>query len=387
MSQEPQFRVRYWGVTGTLARTLLPSEITDKLAAAIRRLLDEQVLEEIVRSRADLPTIRKYLESSLPVHLRSSYLGNSTCIEIATPGELIVVDCGTGFRDLGYDLERRWNAPGFTGSRHADIVFTHPHIDHIAAIPFVGSFYDPRNHFTIWGTQAMLDSLDAIFLDRSPLARVYVPTGYNEMSGIKQLRAVQPGDDFFIGETRLGTFSLNHPGGCLAYRLERGGHRVVIATDHEHQEIPDRRLADFARGADLLYTDAQYLDGGVFRPGCHRRRRCAIACRLGAFNRRCRGGDGRRSGRATVAPGPSRTTSKRFGTAPHRMPRRAIASRATSRRRQAGRRLSRATGARRFDVVDLRAPHKTAGDCPLFAESAEQNGDYRLLSSGFVRGS
>ncbi len=259
MSQEPQFRVRYWGVTGTLARTLLPSEITDKLAAAIRRLLDEQVLEEIVRSRADLPTIRKYLESSLPVHLRSSYLGNSTCIEIETPGELIVVDCGTGFRDLGYALERRWNAPGFTGNRHADIIFTHPHIDHIAAIPFVGSFYDPRNHFTIWGTQAMLDSLDAIFLDRSPLARVYVPTGYNEMSGIKQLRAVQPGEDFFIGETRLGTFSLNHPGGCVAYRLERGGRRVVIATDHEHQEIPDRRLADFARGADLLYTDAQYL--------------------------------------------------------------------------------------------------------------------------------
>ena len=100
---------------------------------------------EIVRSRADLPTIRRYLESSLPVHLRASYLGNSTCIEIETPGELIVVDCGTGFRDLGYDLERRWNTPGFAGSRQADILITHPHIDHIAAIPFVGSFYDPRN--------------------------------------------------------------------------------------------------------------------------------------------------------------------------------------------------------------------------------------------------
>jgi phosphoribosyl 1,2-cyclic phosphodiesterase len=258
-TQEPQFRVRYWGVTGTLARPLLPSEITDKLAAAIRRLLDEQVLDEIVRSRADLPTIRRYLEASLPVHLRASYLGNSTCIEITTPGELIVVDCGTGFRDLGYELERRWNAPDFAGSREADIIVTHPHIDHIAAIPFVGSFYDPRNHFTIWAPQAVLDRLDAIFRDRSPLARVYVPTGYTEMSGIKQFRAVHPENDFSIGETRIRTFPLNHPGGCVAYRLERNGRRVVIATDHEHQEIPDRRLADFARGADLLYADAQYL--------------------------------------------------------------------------------------------------------------------------------
>ena len=57
-----QFRVRYWGVTGTLARSLLPGEIADKLAAAIRRLLEDQVLDEIVRSRADLPTIRRYLE-------------------------------------------------------------------------------------------------------------------------------------------------------------------------------------------------------------------------------------------------------------------------------------------------------------------------------------
>ena len=259
MDQDQQFRVRYWGVTGTLARTLLPGDITDKLAAAIRRLLDDQVLDEIVRSRADLPTIRKYIDSSLPVHLRSSYLGNSTCIEIETPGELIVVDCGTGFRDLGYDLERRWKAPSFAGHRRADIVITHPHIDHIAAIPFVGSFYDPRNHFTIWAPQSVLDSLDAIFRDRSPLARVYVPTGYAEMSGIKQLRALQPGEEFSIGQTRIGTYSLNHPGGCVAYRLERNGRRVVVATDHEHQTIPDQGLANFARRADLLYADAQYL--------------------------------------------------------------------------------------------------------------------------------
>ena len=52
---------------------------------------------------------------------------------------------------------------------------------------------------------------------------------------------------------------MNHPGGCVAYRLERGDRHVVVATDHEHREIPDRSLADFARRADLLYADAQYL--------------------------------------------------------------------------------------------------------------------------------
>ncbi len=127
------------------------------------------------------------------------------------------------------------------------------------AIPFVESFYDPRNHFTIWAPQAVLDSLDMVFSEPSPSSRVYVPTGYAEMSGIKEFRAIEPGIDFEIGQTRLRSFALNHPGGSVAYRLDRSGRRAVIATDHEHQEIPDRRLADFARDADLLYADAQYL--------------------------------------------------------------------------------------------------------------------------------
>ncbi len=35
----------------------------------------------------------------------------------------------------------------------------------------------------------------------------------------------------------------------------------------------------------------------------------------------------------------------------------------------------------------VRATHKTAGDCPHFAKSAEQNGDCPLLRGGFVSGS
>jgi ribonuclease BN (tRNA processing enzyme) len=32
-----------------------------------------------------------------------------------------------------------------------------------------------------------------------------------------------------------------------------------VATDHEHLEVPDRALVQFAEAADLLYLDGQYL--------------------------------------------------------------------------------------------------------------------------------
>ncbi len=78
------------------------------------------------------------------------------------------------------------------------------------------------------------------------------------MKALEDFRPIQPGADFHIGATRISTYALCHPGGCLAYRLENAGHVYVFATDHEHVEVPDRGLAAFARGADVLYTEGQY---------------------------------------------------------------------------------------------------------------------------------
>jgi phosphoribosyl 1,2-cyclic phosphodiesterase len=238
---------------------LSPGEVSDKLALAIQQLLDDEVLGDMVRSRTDLATIRRHLESRLPLYLRSTYGGNSTCVEVETPDELIVLDCGSGFRELGRELNRRWNHPEFRGRREAHILLTHPHIDHIGAIPFVDPLYDPSNHFTLWAPQVVLDSLESLFGEQSNLSRIYVPTNYAEMSGIKEFRTVVPGQSFSVGQTNVTTYGLTHPGGCVAYRLERGGRKMVFATDHEQLDVPDQGLADFARDADLLYSDAQYL--------------------------------------------------------------------------------------------------------------------------------
>jgi phosphoribosyl 1,2-cyclic phosphodiesterase len=268
MSSNPSafsLRLRYWGVTGTLPRTALPETVAAKIAEAVDTLLATGLLKDWVNERPDRATIERTLEAELPFHLRSTYYGNTTCIEIETPGELIVVDGGSGFRDLGYDLERRWADPKYAGPRRVDVVFTHPHLDHIFGLPYVESLYNPQNHFAFWAPQSVLEALEAALGPKSPLTRIYSPTNYADMAAIKEFHAIRNGEEFCLGETRVRTHSLNHPGGSLAYRFDHPGERgvstprsIVIATDHEHQEIPDRALGDFARDADLLYADAQY---------------------------------------------------------------------------------------------------------------------------------
>src|SRR5262245_23871919 len=272
MTVNTAFVITYWGATGSLTTPLRPGVVTDKLASAVHRLLRSGALKEL----GENPTasaVRQCLERHLPFHLRSSYGGNTSCVEIQAPDALMVIDAGSGFRELGIELNRRWNRPGYYGDRRAHVLFTHAHMDHTYGTAFMDPYYDPRNDFTLWGTRRTLDSLRAVLDPSSPLRGIYFPPTFDLMAAIRALREVQEGATFAIGSTTVRTFALNHPGGSLAYRFERDGKAVVFASDHEPTEVPDRQLAEFARGADVLYLDAQYLDGeyqGKVSIGCDR---------------------------------------------------------------------------------------------------------------------
>lgn len=258
MSSETAFSITYWGVTGTLTAPLRPLEVTDKLVAAIERLVARGLLADL-RVGIDLEaTIRQRVERELPFHLRSGYGGNTTCVEVRTPDALLILDCGSGFRELGVSLAARWRGKPQGEQRTAHVLVTHPHIDHICGTPYFVPYYDPSNHFTIWGSPNVLHHLGLLFDPESEMSRRYFPPTYDQMKALEDFRPIQPGSAFQIGSTQIRTHSLTHPGGCMGYRLENAGRVFVFATDHEQVETPDRGLVEFARGADLLYTEGQY---------------------------------------------------------------------------------------------------------------------------------
>jgi phosphoribosyl 1,2-cyclic phosphodiesterase len=259
MPSDPVFTITYWGVTGTQSAPLRPAEVTGKLVQALRQLIEKGALANL-RPGPDLDDVLQCtVERELPFHLRSTFGGNTTCVEVQTPDAHLIFDCGSGFRELGIDLEARWNQAGAAARREAHVLVSHPHMDHTFATPYFGPYYNPANSFIVWGPQVVLDSLAAVLNPLSRLSQLYFPPTYEQMKAIKAFQPIEAGADFHIGSTRITTFALHHPGGCLAFRLENAGHVFVFATDHEQQQVPDLILADFARGADLLYTEGQYL--------------------------------------------------------------------------------------------------------------------------------
>jgi phosphoribosyl 1,2-cyclic phosphodiesterase len=258
MSEPPAFTITYWGVTGTFCDPLLPRQVTDKLVDAIAMLAEKKRLAALPTGEGMREAIRQLLQEELPYAMRSTYGGNTTCVEVQTPDALLIIDCGSGFRELGQSLDARWSAEKDPAKRSAQVLLTHAHIDHTFATPYFSPYYDSRNSFKIWGPQVTLDSLAAVLDAKSALSQVFFPPTYSEMKGIREFQRIEPGADVKIGSTRITTFALKHPGGAMAYRFENTGRVFVFATDHEHAEVPDPELVAFARDADLLYTEGQY---------------------------------------------------------------------------------------------------------------------------------
>jgi phosphoribosyl 1,2-cyclic phosphodiesterase len=175
--------------------------------------------------------------------------GNTSCVEVRCGETRIILDAGTGIRRLGDQLLRG-------GAVDATLLFSHLHWDHIQGLPFFVPAYLPSTRLQIAGTGGGAASLRDV-LAAQMTAPVF-PVRLDELGAELDLREVRSGETFHVGEARVRALKLNHPGGCLAYRIEHEGRSLVYATDTEHYACVDPALRALCEGADVLIYDSQY---------------------------------------------------------------------------------------------------------------------------------
>jgi phosphoribosyl 1,2-cyclic phosphodiesterase len=192
---------------------------------------------------------------SIPVCEREfqEFGGNTTCILLTeNPDRLVILDAGTGIRNLGKDLI----ASGYRQDTMV-IAFTHFHWDHIQGFPFFAPAYDPSRHFTIdaLGRGSQPRDLKSIFAGQ--MQQEYFPVSLDQMGATFSFRE-PAGDGFLVGPTLVRSYKHNHPGGAFTYRIENQGKVLVFCTDIEHGDRIDPKIVELSRDADLLIHDAQY---------------------------------------------------------------------------------------------------------------------------------
>jgi phosphoribosyl 1,2-cyclic phosphodiesterase len=195
--------------------------------------------------------VRGSIACPSPSHV--AYGGNTSCLEVRADDRVIILDAGTGIRSLGQSLLAR-------DVRHADILLTHVHWDHINGFPFFGPAY--RNDCSFEIKAGHLSDLGGIREVLSgQMAQPTFPVPLETMQSRMTFEDFRAGDSFNIGPVRVRTAPLNHPNGATAYRIEHDGKSFCYVTDTEHVVGKlDQRVLGLIEDADLVAYDSSYTD-------------------------------------------------------------------------------------------------------------------------------
>ncbi len=188
-----------------------------------------------------------------PERRNSRYGGNTPCVEVRLANRtLIVLDCGSGMRAFGKSLLREF------GERpvHAFVFLTHFHWDHIQGIPFFLPLYKKGNFFLFHSV--LRKGLELKGAVEGQMVNPYFPVDMSVMGAVRHFYDLDERPINLNGAI-ISSTPLNHPGECVAYRIDADGATLVFSTDTEPgSAFHDRALRELARGADLLVYDAQY---------------------------------------------------------------------------------------------------------------------------------
>jgi phosphoribosyl 1,2-cyclic phosphodiesterase len=214
------------------------------------------------------------------------YGGNTTCVEVRVGDSCIILDAGTGLRQLGEALGREPSPPSTI-----NLLITHTHWDHIIGFPFFAPIFHPQNRLEIYGLQRTQSSLRKTIANA--LSDPLMPIGLEDLRAELSFHEIHEGLEFQLDpQVRICTARANHPYRALAYRIESDDaalvfipdtgpfHTVLFGderiewtgaptanTDDELLALAAMRaqIVDLARGADWLIYDSQFTDAQYAR--------------------------------------------------------------------------------------------------------------------------
>ncbi len=191
-------------------------------------------------------------------HQFDRYGGNTSCVEVAAPGQRpVVFDLGTGLRNYGEALTREDRVDGF----EADVLLTHLHWDHIQGLPFFAPMAAGGGTITVYGPEQADGPLGEVF--RGVMRPPYFPILPEQLRGDVSFEGVG-NDDFACNGAKVRARWVRHTDPTLGFRVEAGGISVAYLPDHgpgttddPDDFIPDNVL-ELCDGVDVLIHDAQH---------------------------------------------------------------------------------------------------------------------------------
>lgn len=237
-------QVKFWGVRGSVPSPIGPRALEKKMVDVL-----------VAASDADTstPEAAKAFLKDVPGFRASTVGGNTPCLEVLDGDHRIILDAGSGIRELGRSLMAGEFAEG---KGTVDILISHTHWDHIDGFPFFVPAFIPGNRITFYGCHPRLRQR---FKNQHHAFNFPVPL--EALPSDVRFRKLTPGRKRRIAGFDVTPRVLHHPGGSYSYRIERGGSTLIYASDATYANLPEDEMQAyhaFYKGADVLVFDAYF---------------------------------------------------------------------------------------------------------------------------------
>lgn len=184
--------------------------------------------------------------------------GNTNCIEVTCGEHTIIIDAGTGIRELGSKLVA--TCP----NQKIHLFLTHAHYDHVEGIPFFAPFFmqDTKVDISCGKLEGAKSTSELI---KNLMTRPFFPVGPEVFSADVEYNTLETNTQFHISdEIKITTAPMNHPGGSTAYRIDYDGKSFACITDTEHVDGEhDKNVLKLINNIDAFSYDCSLLDKEV----------------------------------------------------------------------------------------------------------------------------
>ncbi len=235
------FTVKFWGVRGSLPSPQHPS----KQEARLRHVLERFAMDPKVNA--------KDFVDQLPKEIKNGYGGNTACVEVTSGSNRLIIDAGSGLRELGEELMRNGYAKE---PRDTHLFFTHFHWDHLIGLPFFTPIFLTNQAVHLYAVQADLENVI-----RTVFKKPFFPVPFEQLQSQIIFHKLEPRKKQRIQDFDITPYQLDHPDPCWGYRIERKGKVYAHCVDSEATRVTREDLgldAGLYENADLMLFDAQY---------------------------------------------------------------------------------------------------------------------------------
>jgi len=150
--------------------------------------------------------------------------GNTSCLEIRHHDTLVILDAGSGIRELGESLPIK-------DAQKIPILLSHTHWDHVIGFPFFAPAYHKNCALDIYSPIGYQKEAEVLFQEM--LAFGYFPVRLEELYAELAFKELRDGASLNFNQLKICCHYANHPGPTLCFKIISPHKTIGYVTDNE----------------------------------------------------------------------------------------------------------------------------------------------------------